>query len=129
MTSANEPPNLHVELSRHVIRDGQSAEADRWMAMLRERREECVATMRRDGLAVEVIFRTQVGGEEVLYWFEIGTQSGNADAVPDADRTGLDRAHLDFNRRVKVPGHTSARVEVVLIPPAIERAMREWLGT
>lgn len=129
MTSANHPPDLHVELSRHLIRDGQSAEADRWMAMLRERREECVATMRRDGLAVEVILRAREGEDDVLYWFEIGLQSANAEAVPEADRTDLDRVHLDFNQRVKVPGHTSARVEVVLVPPVIERAMREWLGT
>ena len=39
------PAGLEVALTRHRIRDGQSAEADRWMPMLNDRREECIATL------------------------------------------------------------------------------------
>jgi hypothetical protein len=123
------PAGLHVELSRHRIRSGQGAEADRWMQMLRDRREECVATLSRDGLAIEVIFRTREHDEDVLYWFEIGSRPGNADAVPEDQRTALDRDHLDFSHRVKEPGHTSLAVELVLMPEPVEQAIRDWLSS
>ena len=42
------------------------------MQVLRGRREECLATLSRDGLAIEVIFGTREQDADVLYWFEIG---------------------------------------------------------
>ena len=98
------------------------------MQMLRDRREECIATLARDGLAIEVIFRANEDGEDVLYWFEIGSRSGDAEAVPEDQRAAIDRAHLEFSRRAKERGHTSLAVELVLMPEPVERAIREWLA-
>ena len=51
------PPGLVVELSRCKVLPGASAEADRWMAMLNDRLDECVATLDRERMAIEIIFR------------------------------------------------------------------------
>ena len=123
------PAGLQVELTRHQVRDGQSDEADRWMRMLNDRREECLATLARDGLALEVVFRMQEGGEDVLYWFELRRAgiSSDAQSVPEELRTPLDADHLAFARKAKVRGHTSAQPQLVLIPLPLEEALRDWL--
>jgi Family of unknown function (DUF6176) len=51
------PDGLVVGLSRCKVLPGASAEADRWMAMLNDRLEECVATLDRERMAIEIIFR------------------------------------------------------------------------
>jgi hypothetical protein len=126
----NEPSplgELHVELSRHRVRPGQSAEVDRWMQSLRDRREECLATLSRDGLAIEVIFRTREQDADVLYWFEIGSRPGDLSMVADELLTPIDRDALEYGRRAKEPGHTSLEVELVLMPEPVARAVRAWL--
>ena len=42
------PDGLVLELSRGTVLPGASAEADRWMAMLDDRLDECVATLDRE---------------------------------------------------------------------------------
>ncbi len=128
MTDPAIPAGLHVELSRHLVRPGQTPEADRWMQTLRDRREECVATLARDGMAIEVIFRAREGDDDVLYWFEIGSRSGNLEAVPEDELTPIDRVAASFSARAKVRGHTDLDVELVLMPEPIERAIRGWLA-
>ena len=125
------PAGLEVALTRHRIRDGQSAEADRWMRMLNDRREECIATLARDGMAIEVVFRTREGGDDVLYWFELRRPGspGDLEQVNADEWTTLDEEHLAFSRRAKVRGHTRLEPQLVLMPPAVERALLECLDS
>jgi hypothetical protein len=44
--------------------------------MLVERREECIATLDRDRMAVEVIFQRRDEMGDWLYWFSIRGESG-----------------------------------------------------
>jgi hypothetical protein len=64
---ASIPDGLVVELSRAKVLPGASAEADRWMAMLNERLDECVATLDRERMAIEIIFRLKENGEDYLF--------------------------------------------------------------
>lgn len=89
---------------------------------------ECVATLARDGLAIEVIFRAREGEDDVLYWFELGSRPGNLEAVPEDQLTPIDRVARDFSERAKVRGHTTLDVELVLVPPPVARALHNWLG-
>ena len=127
MNGPSDRDGLHVELSRHRVRAGQSAEVDQWMQMLRDRRQECVATLSRDGLAIEVIFRTREQDVDVLYWFEIGSRPGDLSAVDDDFLTPIDRDAISYGRRAKEPGHTSLDVELVPMPEPVDRAIRDWL--
>lgn len=50
------PEGLIVELSRGEVLPGESAEADRWMEMLNGRADECVASLDRERMAIEIVF-------------------------------------------------------------------------
>ena len=99
--------------------------------MLNDRREECIATLARDGMAIEVVFRTREGGDDVLYWFELHRPGspGDAERIGEEEWTPLDEEHLAFTRRAKVRGHTRLEPQLVLMPPAVERALLEWLDS
>ena len=65
------PEGLVVELSRAKVLPGASEEADRWMRMLDDRVDECVATLDRERMAVEIVFRLKEDGEDHLFWVAI----------------------------------------------------------
>ena len=66
------PTGMTVELSRATVLPGSPEEADRWMAMLQERHAECVATLDRERMSVEVVFRSkEPDGTEHLWWFAL----------------------------------------------------------
>ena len=99
--------------------------------MLNDRREECIVTLARDGVAIEVVFRTREGGDDVLYWFELRRTGspGDLEQVSAVEWTTLDEDHLAFTRRAKVRGHTRLEPQLVLMPPAVERAIIDWLDS
>ncbi len=116
------PPGVRMELSRHKVIPGQSATVDAWMQMLNDRREECRATLDPERMAVEAIFRLTDEHGEWLYWFELRGEGGSG----LTDDRAIDRAHIEFARRAKVPGHEVAVPELLLLPEPIERAVRTW---
>jgi hypothetical protein len=124
------PKGMHVQLSRHRIRDGMSDEADRWMRLLNDRRSECLATFARDAMAMEVIFRLKENGDDFLYWFEVRSaeSAGDIATVPDDSLTPIDREHVQISKIAKEPGHVDASVQFVLMAPALEAAIREWIA-
>ena len=75
------PEGLVVELSRGKVLAGKSAEADRWMQMLSDRHDECVATLDRERMAIEIVFRLREGGEDFLYWVSLYGEGGQDDDV------------------------------------------------
>ncbi|WP_155377481.1 DUF6176 family protein [Cellulomonas sp. JZ18] len=118
------PPGVRVALSRARVRAGASAEADRWMTMLRERHEECLDTLERERMAVEAVFRTrEPDGTEHLWWFTLQGEDG---AGPDASPHPVDRDHVAHARRTTEPGRLVAEPQVVLLPAPVARAVRAW---
>ena len=116
------PEGLRVELSRAKVRPGQSAEADRWMNMLNDRVNECVATLDRERMALEIVFRLQENGEEFLYWVSIFGPAGKGldESIP------IDRDHVEIGRRVKEPGWVEATPQFLLMPEPVRRAVLDW---
>lgn len=116
------PAGLRVELSRGKVLPGQSAEADRWLQMLNDRVEECVATLDRERMAVEIVFRLQENGEDYLYWVSIFGSGGNGldPSVP------IDRDHDAFARRTKEPGWVEAEPQLLLLPAPVREAVLGW---
>jgi hypothetical protein len=116
------PDGLVVELSRGKVLPGASAEADRWMQMLDERMEECVATLDRERMAIEIIFRLQEDGADYLYWVSVhGPNDGQLDLS-----NALDRDHLAQAKRTKEPGWVEAEPQVLLLPDPIRKAVLDW---
>jgi hypothetical protein len=111
-----------LELSRGTVLPGASAEADRWMAMLDDRLDECVATLDRERMAVEIVFRLREDGRDHLYWVAIkGAGGAGLDLA-----TPIDRDHDAQARRTKQPGWVEAEPQVLLLPDPVRRAVLAW---
>lgn len=105
-----------------------SEEVDRWMRMLNERLDECLATLHRDRMAVEVVFREHGDDGEWLYWFSIQGSGApaTADEVDESSRHPIDRDHIELGRRCKEPGWTEMEPQLVLLPEPVRRAVLAW---
>jgi Family of unknown function (DUF6176) len=116
------PDGLLLELSRGTVLPGASAEADRWMAMLNDRLDECVATLDQERMAVEIVFRLREGGTDHLYWVAIKGAGGSGLDLADP----IDRDHETQARRTKEPGWVEAEPQVLLLPDPVRRAVLAW---
>ncbi|HST66326.1 MAG TPA: DUF6176 family protein, partial [Mycobacteriales bacterium] len=95
---------------------------DRWMAMLNDRVDECVATLDAERMAVEIVFRLRADGADHLYWVAIkGAGGGGLDLT-----NPIDRDHEAQARRTKEPGWVEAEPQVLLLPDPVRRAVLAW---
>lgn len=118
---ASIPDGLVVELSRGRLLPGADAEADRWMRMLNDREDECVATLDRERMALEIVFRFP--GDDNLYWVSVHGQGGEGEL--DLSRA-IDRDHLAQAKRTKEPGWVEAEPQVLLMPAPVRDAVLAW---
>jgi hypothetical protein len=93
------------------------------MEMLNDRLDECVATLDRERMAIEIIFRLKENGEDYLFWMSVrgadgaGLDPGNA----------LDRDHMEQAKRTIEPGNwTEAEPQVLLLPDPVRQAVLSW---
>jgi hypothetical protein len=117
------PEGLVVELSRAKVLPGAGEEADRWMAMLDDRVEECVATLDRERMAVEIVFRLQEDGQDFLYWVTIRGEGG---ASLESSEHQIDLDHQAQARRTKEPGWVEAEPQVLMLPDPVREAVLAW---
>ena len=95
---------------------------DEWMQMLNDRAEECRVTLSPERMAVEAVFRLRDEQGEWLYWFELAGDGGSG----LTDERAIDRDHIAFSKRAKVPGHEVAEPLLLLLPEPVERVIRSW---
>ncbi|TDQ01516.1 DUF6176 family protein [Labedaea rhizosphaerae] len=116
------PAGLKVELSRAKVMPGASAEADKWMAMLNDRLDECVATLDRERMAIEIVFRLREGADEYLYWVQVRGEHGDEldENLP------IDRDHVAQGMKVKEPGWVEAEPQVLMLPDPVRKAVLDW---
>jgi dsDNA-binding SOS-regulon protein len=119
---ASIPEGLVVELSRGKVLPGASAEADRWMQMLDDRLDECVATLDRERMAIEIVFRLREGEDEYLYWVSVHGADGEGLDLDNA----IDRDHLAQAKRTKEPGWVEAQPQVLMLPDPVRKAVLYW---
>lgn len=117
------PPGVVVELSRSRVLPGMGDEVDRWMAMLHDRIDECVASLDRERMALEIVFRRTDADGEWLYWVTI---RGEAGAGIEDSPHGIDRDHIAFARRCKEPGWEEADPALLLAPAPVRDALLAW---
>jgi hypothetical protein len=118
------PDGLVIELSRAKVLPGAGAEADRWMRMLNDRNDECVATLDRERMAVEIVFRLKEDGADYLFWVSVR----GADGAELADSPHqIDRDHEAQARRTKEPGWVEAEPQVLMLPEPVRDAVLAWV--
>jgi hypothetical protein len=116
------PDSLIVELSRGKVLPGASAEADKWMKMLNDRIDECVATLDRERMAIEIVFRLREGEDDYLYWVQVRGKDGAGldESLP------IDRDHVEQAKRTKEPGWVEAEPQVLMLPEPVRKAVLDW---
>jgi Family of unknown function (DUF6176) len=74
------------------------------MAMLNARLEECEATLERERMILEIVFRLSDTVGDWIYWLEVAGQEGEGldETIP------IDRMHQSYARRCKEPGWEEA---------------------
>jgi hypothetical protein len=61
---ASPPEGLVVKVMRAKALPGAGAEAAQWLAVPDEQVEECMATLDRDQMAIEIVFRLREGQDD-----------------------------------------------------------------
>jgi len=117
------PPGVRVELSRARIKPGMGGEVDRWMRMLNDRLDECVATLDRERMAVELIFRDR---DEQGEWLFVVSIQGEGGEGLETSTHAIDRDHVEYGRRCKEPGWLEAEPQLLLLPDPVRRAILAW---
>lgn len=92
------------------------------MQMLDDRLDECVATLDRERMAIEIVFRLQEDGEDYLYWVMV---HGSYDGELDLSRA-IDRDHLEQAKRTKERGWVEAEPQVLMLPDPVRKAVLDW---
>jgi hypothetical protein len=98
-------------------------EAERWMRMLDERRDEAVQTLERERVALEIVFRERDDDGDWLVWVMIQGEGG---ASIDDSPFDIDREHAAFAERVKLPNRPEAEPQVLLLPDPVREAVLRW---
>jgi len=65
-----------------------------------DRLDECVATLDRERMAIEIVFRLRENGADYLFWVNVH----GADGISFDPGSAIDRDHLKQAKRTKEPG-------------------------
>lgn len=107
-----------TEFMTFPVRLGKEERATEWMKTLVARQEECVATLDREAMHFESIFRSEVNGRVFLSWFSV--QGQNAAHVSTSTHD-IDETHIEFWREcidTSLEPHKYQHI-VNFIPPAV----------
>ncbi len=92
------------------------------MRMLNDRLDECVATLDRERMAIEIVFRLRENDEDHLFWVTVRGEDG---ADPDPGLP-IDRDHIEQAKRTKEPGWVEAEPQVLMLPEPVREAVLGW---
>jgi L-rhamnose mutarotase len=84
---------LQIEFTTFRIIDGKEEQAKEWMRVLTARRDECVATLAREKMALESIFMYEKESRLFLSWYSI---QGDNPADVESSEHGIDNIHCQF---------------------------------
>ena len=117
------PRGLRVRCARARIKPGMEEEAQRWMQMLNDREREAVQTLERERVALELVFRERDGDGDWLVWVMVHGEQG--ESIGDSPFE-IDRDHLAFAERVKLPNRPEAEPQVLLMAVPVRDAVLRW---
>jgi hypothetical protein len=118
---------LQVKLHRVLIKDGQLDHFSDWLDFLHAHHDESVATLAREHMYVEAMFRDPKNDPKVLYWLEVSDVAG---AHVDSSGEAVDRRHMQYMHKVLREDTWSVLdTENVLMPPFIDSAIARYQNT
>jgi hypothetical protein len=111
-----------TELMTFAVKVGMEAKADEWMRVLVERKAECIATLDREKMHYECIFKSIRNGRLYLSWFSV---QGTAGEHVRSSMNPIDKVHMDYwNECIdrEVPPEKPVHV-VSFVPASVEQAV------
>ena len=115
---------ITTELMTFTVRSGKEVRAEEWMSILQSRRAECIATLDREHMHHECIFKSFRDGRMRLSWFELRGIKG---AHVRTSSNDVDELHMAFWGECidpDVPPETFEHV-LSLMPVEVQRAVDE----
>jgi len=112
---------LQVRLHRVEIRDDKLGRYADWQRFLHAHHDEAVATLAREHMFVEAMFRDPARDPHVLYWLEVRDDAG---AHVDDSTLEVDRVHERYMREVlRNDTWSILATENVLVAPFVQDAI------
>lgn len=84
---------MKTEFTTFRVKKGREDRAVAWMEMLQDRKKECVATLSREKMGYESVFKMVIGERLYLSWFSV--QGEAAESVDDSEHE-VDVLHCQF---------------------------------
>lgn len=113
--SAAATPELVVKLHRFQLKPDQLPEFDRWIAFEHAHHAETVATLEREHMYAETIFRDREHDPTTIYWAEVRGAGGASVTTPPL---AIDKVYEGFMQRTLLPGSpVTLQPEYTLVPP------------
>ena len=84
---------MRVDMSRFRVVPGKAERVDAWLQMINDRMPETLATLEREAMKFEAIFRERIGADDYLTWVSVQDEKG-ADVGTSPHE--VDRLHLAF---------------------------------
>jgi len=113
---------MFTEFMAFPVRPGKEQRAELWLQTLVQRQAECIATLDREAMHFESIFRAEINGRLYLSWFSVqGTTGAHVKSSPFP----IDKLHMEFWAEcidTSVPPTTHEHV-VNFVPPSIVAAI------
>lgn len=115
---------LQVRLHRVEIRDDKLDRYADWQRFLHAHHDEAVATLAREHMFVEAMFRDPVRDPHALYWLEVRDDAG---AHANDANLPIDREHERYMHEVLRPGSWSVlHTDNLLVAPFVRDAVARW---
>jgi hypothetical protein len=85
--------SLATEFVSFTVKLGKEERAQEWMQLLSARQADCVATLGREKMHFESIFRSTRNGRLCLAWFSVQSDCG---APVESSMHAIDQLHMAF---------------------------------
>jgi hypothetical protein len=112
-----------TEFMSFPVRLGKEQRAELWLQTLVEHQAECVASLDRETMHFESIFRAEINGRLYLSWF---SAQGTTGAPVKSSPLPIDKLHMEFWAEcidTSIPPNKHEHV-VNFVPPSIAAAIQ-----
>lgn len=121
------PQSLVVRLHRFSLRPDRLPEFDQWVQFEHDHHAETVATLEREKMYAEAIFRDREHDPTSIYWLEIRDEGGGETSNSPLP---IDRQYARFMQETLVPhSRLTLLPEYTLTPPFLLAAIKAHAST
>jgi Family of unknown function (DUF6176) len=112
---------IDITLYRFELNPDKVSRFEEWVKFEQAHHAETVATLEREKMYFEAIFRDRANQQDVIYWLAIHGRGGDSS---ETSPLGIDQQYQQFMREtLKKGSRTTLSTEYALVPQFIEAAV------